>query len=263
MFDLPEHLISGVALLLGLAGGVHCAAMCGGIASALGQASGGASRGETLRRALLYNAGRIASYSVAGAGVGALGLGFAEWGGEGSGAILRAALGVVIALTGLVLIGFTRATAPLEALGARAWRRLSPLTAKLSPAKGGVRLIAIGALWGWLPCGLVYTALTASLATATPIEGAAFMFAFGLGTLPSMLAAGALAGRVAAWFRRAELRQALGVLVVSYGLWTVAGAMGFGHGGHDHAATTQAGHTTHEDHSMHEGHSMSGSDLRD
>ena len=233
-----------VGFLLGLGGSLHCATMCGGIASTLGQASSGGDdeRGSVLRRALLYNAGRIASYAIAGALVGGIGLGFTEWGGAGGGLALRIALGVAIALTGLMLAGFSRVNAPLEALGARVWRRMAPLTKHLAPARGGVRLFAVGALWGWLPCGLVYTALAASLASGSPLRGAAFMLAFGVGTLPSLLAAGAFAGRLAARLRQGELRRAMGVLVLSYGLWTVAGALGMGAGEHPHAPTAQAAH---------------------
>lgn len=226
-----------VGFLLGLGGSLHCATMCGGIASTLGQASRGGSgpRGSNLGRALLYNAGRIASYTLAGALVGSVGLGFTTWGGAGGGVALRIALGIAIALTGLTLAGFTRVSAPLEALGARLWRRVAPLTKRLGPSRGGIRLVAVGALWGWIPCGLVYTALAASLATGSPLRGAAFMLAFGVGTLPSLLAAGAFAGRVAGWLRQGELRRAMGVLVLSYGIWTVAGALGMGPGEHHHA----------------------------
>lgn len=248
MSEALHVFMPAVAFLLGLGGGIHCGAMCGGIAGALGQSStaAGASRGRTLGDALLYNTGRISSYAVAGALAGTLGFGIGTLAGDGGGAALRLVLGVGIALTGLVLLGLGRATAPLEALGARFWRRLSPLTARLSSPsrRSGVRLFAVGALWGWLPCGLVYTALTASLATGTPAAGAAFMFAFGLGTLPSMLAATAFAGRVASWLRQAELRRALGVLVLSYGLWTAAGAVWPMHGDH-HGSHDAVGHEAH------------------
>jgi sulfite exporter TauE/SafE len=244
MSDASAHWITGVAFLLGLGGGVHCVAMCGGIAGALGQAPVGtrAPQSSAFQRTLLLSVGRIASYTLAGALVGALGLELTSWGGEKVGTIMRALLGAVIALTGLVLVGFTRLTAPLERLGARVWSHLSRLAPRVSNSQGRWRFLALGALWGWLPCGLVYAALTASLATSAPLEGAAFMFTFGLGTLPSMLAAGTLAGRIERWLRQGELRRAMGVLVVCYGLWTVAGAVGLEHPPHDLAAKGNAGH---------------------
>jgi sulfite exporter TauE/SafE len=228
----PQAWLGVVALLLGLGGGTHCALMCGGIAGALARAEG--ARDRPLRSSLLYSVGRITSYSVAGALAGALGHAASIQLGAGNGSALRVALGILMIVVGIAMAGSSTVAPRLEALGRPVWRRLSPLVAKLGPADRAWKLVAMGSLWGWLPCGLVYTALAASLATASVGQGALFMLCFGAGTLPWLLTAGALAGRLHRWLDAAGLRRAMALLVVCYGLWTLLGALGMASGGHSH-----------------------------
>jgi sulfite exporter TauE/SafE len=188
------------AFLAGLAGGAHCAAMCGPLVGIACRARDGVSGGEWLRHALAYNAGRIASYAIAGAVTGAVGAGGLALRGEPlTQQLVLAAMSVSL----IVLAAYVAGAAPLmraiEAAGAVAWRRIGPVSRRFLPASTPARAFGLGLVFGWLPCGMVYVALIAALATAHPLHGALVMAAFGLGTLPNLLA-------ISAWFRYAATR---------------------------------------------------------
>ena len=204
--------------LVGLLGGGHCIGMCGGIVGAL--SLGSASR---LSLQLAYNAGRITSYGMAGALAGALSGGL-----EATAAALSAQwpvrLGLALAanlkliLLGVNLMGATRSLAWVERLGLRLWRCVQPMTRRLLPARTLGQGFSLGLLWGWLPCGLVYSALISALATGSLWLGAATMLSFGLGTLPGLLLAGVLATRLNDYVSRPVVRIVSGLLVLSMGL---------------------------------------------
>jgi len=201
--------------LIGLLGGTHCVGMCGGIVGAL---SMGAGKRPSLH--LAYNLGRIISYALAGAIVGTLG---------GASLALSDQLPVRIILfilanlmliaLGLYLVGITRALALSERLGQKLWRRLQPLTNRFLPARTAAQAFPLGLLWGWLPCGLVYSALVTALTSGSAGRGAGVMLAFGLGTLPNLLLAGLLAVRLRDYAARPVVRITAGLLVLGYGLW--------------------------------------------
>lgn len=205
--------------LVGLLGGTHCVGMCGGIVGAL-------SMGAPGRWSLLfaYNAGRILSYSAAGAIAGALGA--ASLGLEGQvpvrlGLYLLANL-MLIAL-GLYLLGITRALAFTEKAGQSLWRLIQPLTRRFLPASNVLQAFPLGVLWGWLPCGLVYSALATSLAAGSAGRGALTMLAFGLGTLPNLLLAGIVLARLNEFVRRSAVRLISGLLVLGFGVYGMLG----------------------------------------
>jgi sulfite exporter TauE/SafE len=236
-----ESWVGAAAFLLGLAGGTHCALMCGGIAATLSRAE--AARSRPFTSALLSSSGRIASYGIAGGLVGSVGLAAATLVGAASGSALRLALGGLMIVTGIVMVGGSALTARVEALGRPLWRRISPLIGRLGPPDRLWKLVALGAVWGWLPCGLVYAALAAALATGSFLGGAVFMICFGLGTLPWLVGAGVLAGRLHRWLAAVELRRGLALLIICYGLWTIVGALGMGHGAE--AGAAPSGHVHH------------------
>ncbi|MEF8793173.1 sulfite exporter TauE/SafE family protein [Thiohalorhabdus sp.] len=187
-----------VALVIGLASWRHCLGMCGGIIGALSM--GLASEVRARRAALVtyviaYNSGRIASYSVIGALAGAAGSGVAGLLAPVEGPILLRVMvtGLVIAV-GLYLAGWFPSLAVVERLGQPLWQRLEPLGRSLFPVRSPRRALAFGAVWGWLPCGMVYSALLLAVGTGGPAKGAAFMALFGLGTLPAVAGARAFAG---------------------------------------------------------------------
>jgi sulfite exporter TauE/SafE len=230
------------ALIGGLVGSVHCLGMCGGIAGALGMAGGGRAS-----MAVSYSAGRIASYSAAGAIAGAIGAGLA--GAAGLGPWLRLLMGLVLLLLGLQVALNLKLLAPLEAAGAGLWKRLAPLARRFVPPRHAGQALALGALWGWLPCGLVYGMLAAAAGAGSAAQGALFMAVFGLGTAPAMIGVTWASGRSGS-FLNARRRRLLGWLLVIFGAWTMATPLmklsGSGdHGGHM-PATGQQEHRHHD-----------------
>ena len=205
--------------LVGLLGGTHCVGMCGGIVGALSM--GAPARWPML---LSYNAGRILSYSAAGAIAGALGA--ASLGLEGqvpARLILYFFANLMLVALGFYLLGVTRALAFTERVGQNLWRVLQPLTKRFLPARTMSQAFPLGLLWGWLPCGLVYSALASSLSAGSAGRGALMMLAFGLGTLPNLLLAGIVLARLNEFVRRPAVRMFSGLLVLGFGLYGFLG----------------------------------------
>lgn len=205
--------------LVGLLGGTHCVGMCGGIVGAL-------SMGAPARWSMLlsYNAGRIISYSAAGAIAGALGA--ASLGLEGqvpARLILYFLANLMLVALGFYLLGVARALAFTERVGQNLWRVLQPLTKRFLPARTMSQAFPLGLLWGWLPCGLVYSALASSLSAGSAGRGALMMLAFGLGTLPNLLLAGIVLARLNEFVRRPAVRMFSGLLVLGFGLYGFLG----------------------------------------
>lgn len=210
-----------VAFNLGLASQVHCVGMCGGIVAALNVATTPRGGVTPLRFALAYNTGRILSYALAGALLGALGSSaLLVFDREAGYRVLRYAAGAILVLNGLALAGWLPRGALFESLGLRAWRHLQKLGRGLLPVSTAPRALAFGMVWGWMPCALVYSTLMLALASASPLRAAAIMTAFGAGTLPALLASFWLGHRAAALFRGRLLRMLAAVLLIAGGLVT-------------------------------------------
>lgn len=209
--------------LIGLLGGTHCVGMCGGIVGAL---STGLPAGRPAWRLhLAYNLGRMISYTAAGALLGALG---------GLGMVLNNVLPVQMALyvvanvmlvaLGLYLTGVTAPLAPLERAGHRLWSRIQPLTRRFLPARSPAQALPLGLLWGFLPCGLVYSILATALVSGSAGRGAGLLLAFGLGTLPNLMLAGVLLARLRDLTRHKWVRVTSGVLVLGFGVFGLVNA---------------------------------------
>lgn len=203
--------------------------MCGGIVGAL--SVGGPAGRPSLSLHLAYNAGRLTSYALAGAIVGLLsGSGFLllqeQWGAR---LVLFVLANLMLLAMGLYLMGINRFLAPLESLGQRLWQRIQPLTKRWLPARTPAQAFPLGLLWGWLPCGLVYSALATALTTGSPARGALVMLAFGLGTLPNLLLAGLLAARLRQFMQQTLIRRIAGSLIIGFGLYGLWGALQLGH----------------------------------
>jgi sulfite exporter TauE/SafE len=213
-----DALMLGGALLSGLLGGAHCAAMCGGIATGF---SVGARGWWT---ALQPNLGRIAGYVLAGSIVGGFGhglLGVARM--PALGIAMRAAAGLVLVVAGLRLLDRKgRLPRFFGGPGNRLWNALRPLQRRLLPADSAGKRLALGMLWGWMPCGLSTTLLAAAWLQASALHGAATMAAFGLGTLPVMVPLTWAGTRLGQRLQRGPLRTGAGVLVIGAGLLTLA-----------------------------------------
>jgi sulfite exporter TauE/SafE len=222
----------GAALVVGLAGGVHCAAMCGGIVAALnlrdrpqpvrlfggGVAAAGAVGGGNLTMQIAYSAGRVSTYAGAGALAGGLGsLGVLMEGVLPLQLMLLVAANALVIFMGLHLAGLGASILALERAGGRLWRLLQRGGATLRPAEGPGGAFATGLVWGWIPCGLVYSVLATALVSGSAARGALVMAAFGLGTVPNLLAAGLVAGRMRDFVRRPRVRLAAGLAVAAVG----------------------------------------------
>ena len=225
------------AFLVGLLGSVHCAGMCGGIVGALALAPPrpgatlialrAAAVAPALPRTLAYNLGRIASYGAAGALAGGIAGGALRLGALPAlqaGAYVLANL-LLVAL-GLYLMDAWRGIARIEAGGQALWRRVAPLLRRVGPPDTAGRLFLAGALWGWLPCAMVYSVLVTAMLSGSAAGGAALMLAFGLGTLPMMMALGLAGARLRAALRLRAVRTACGVLVLGFGVLGLARAAG-------------------------------------
>ncbi|WP_105168087.1 sulfite exporter TauE/SafE family protein [Pseudoalteromonas sp. T1lg23B] len=204
------------AFIMGLVGSGHCLVMCGGIASSLQLAS---STLNTWRVSLLYNAGRIASYMFAGALVATLGGAFAKQNTTFA-LSLKMLSGVFMLLVGIYVMRLASTLQWLEA-GAKTviWQHLVKLNKFLLPVTSYSRVFAYGMLWGWLPCGLVYSALTWTLQADSASYGALIMLSFALGTLPAMLAVGHSAQKLSRFLNHTLIRVALGSIFIWYGIY--------------------------------------------
>ncbi|MGF1548299.1 MAG: sulfite exporter TauE/SafE family protein [Thiotrichales bacterium] len=220
------------AFVVGLLGGVHCFGMCGGIVGALSFGAGASpdtaiSRLRFAAIQLAYNLGRILTYTLIGALAGWLGRAALDLVrlSETQNRLLLVA-GVFMVILGLYLGGWWMGLLRVERLGGRLWRYIEPLGRRLIPVRSPGAAFGLGLVWGWLPCGLVYSVLIWSLAAGSAQNGAGLMLAFGLGTLPNLLLMGALAGWLTRFVRHPAVRQAAGALVITLGCYQIALATG-------------------------------------
>ncbi len=173
------------ALLIGLAGGVHCVGMCGGIASSLlFSAKPNVGRYRLLSA---YNFGRIFSYTAAGALAGFSGSVLTS-NHMLSSNILMLLSSLILLLLGLYIGGLTQTLTWLERLGGHFFGLIKPYSTRFLPLDNALKAIPYGIIWGWLPCGLVYSALAWAMTSGSTLNGALVMFCFGIGTLPALFA---------------------------------------------------------------------------
>ncbi|MCM8595061.1 sulfite exporter TauE/SafE family protein [Accumulibacter sp.] len=209
-------------LLVGFLGGVHCIGMCGGIVGAL---SMGAPASIAIH--LAYSAGRLLSYACAGALAGGLGEASMAMAGQWPvRTLLYLAANLMLIALGLHLMGRSQAIVLIERAGARLWHHLQPLTRRYLPARSLSQAFRLGVLWGWLPCGLVYSALATALTSGSAWHGAGLMLAFGVGTLPNLLLAGLLATRLQARLSDPVVRLGCGLVILGFGVWGLIGVVG-------------------------------------
>lgn len=223
---MTATLTLSAALLLGLAASGHCVVMCGGISAALGIASAKGENGRP-RAALLvhYQLGRIAAYVLAGLAVGGMLGGIVGLLDDHAVRLgLRTLSALALLLGALVAFGSLRDAS--FGLGARLWKRVAPFGRKLIPVTNARRALAFGMVWGFMPCGFVYTVLVIAALQFDALGAAATMAAFGVGTMPAMLATAFGASRAGGWSRwitRDSGRRVAGGILVAGAALTLAG----------------------------------------
>ncbi len=235
------------AFIAGLLGSAHCFGMCGGIAAAIGTGSieQGASKWQALRKALLFNAGRIFSYAVLGAIVGTIvgSVGqiveLKQWS-----ILLRLLTAILIFLIGLQYLTGRSYLGWLERGGGKLWRAITRLMSK-APGKNTTenslwKSLRTGMLWGWLPCGLVYTILLTAAASGSTVSGAMIMFAFGLGTLPALTSLTVAGPLISQLKSSLQARRVIGIAMMIFAVWIAAWAlmhanMSMSGAGHQHS----------------------------
>ncbi|MCK5724910.1 MAG: sulfite exporter TauE/SafE family protein [Gammaproteobacteria bacterium] len=211
------------AFFVGLFSTVHCLGMCGGIIGALTFSLPEhirSNRWRLIPYVSAYNIGRITSYSLAGALAGGLGgniIGLLPTYGH---LILQLTASILMIGIGLYLAGWFPTFVRIEHIGKPIWKKLEPISQKLIPVKSPGHAYLFGLVWGWLPCGLVYTALIWSATASSAKDGALLMLAFGAGTLPAVMIAGILTGWFTRLIRTSYIRPIIGLIIIIMALIT-------------------------------------------
>jgi len=234
------------ALTAGLVGSSHCVAMCGGIAAALGVSArqSGTTTAKSSVYVLLFSLGRVTGYTLIGALAGLAGQGVAASIDIGFWALItRMATGLLLIAIGLQVAFHLRLLAAVERSGSWLWVRLAPLARRFLPPRRVDHAFALGFLWGWLPCGLVYSMVLMAMLVGDWRLSALLMAAFGIGTMPAMAAMGLASSRLKPPARDATLKRLAGLALIIFGIWTAAQpiASALQGGQHQHSGHTMPG----------------------
>jgi sulfite exporter TauE/SafE len=215
------------AFLLGFLGSSHCVVMCGGFLQALQLGMATETKPQQFARQLSLSLGRLTTYSLFGAIAGALGYMALSW----QAALLpwlRLLSGLILVVMALYISRIWVGLQWLERKGTWLWQQVQPLSRRLLPINSNRKAYGYGMIWGFLPCGLVYTSLSWSVASASPWLGASWMLAFGIGTLPAVLAMGTLATQIQQWRQLPQIRIITACLLAGFGLYTIYLALSAG-----------------------------------
>lgn len=230
------------AFLVGLFGSVHCIGMCGGIVGSLTMGLSETVRQSWVRLVpylLMYNLGRIVSYMLVGFLAGFLGQQLAHLLPlDNPRMVAMWVSSIFMIILGLYIGGWWRILTVLEKAGSQLWRYIEPWGRRFLPVKTPIHALGLGIIWGWLPCGLVYSVVAFAVTTGDAWQGGVLMLAFGMGTLPMMLALGATANWLVRITRHSVVQQIIGALIIVFGLFIVFGPhhkMAHSHGGHEHS----------------------------
>jgi sulfite exporter TauE/SafE len=228
------------AFLIGLLGSTHCIGMCGGIVGALTLGLPDTTRQSPLRLMpylLVYNSGRLLSYTAAGLIIGLLTESAGNLFQIGRFPIGGIVGGLFMVALGIYIAGWMQTMAPLERLGGRLWKRIEPYGRRMMPVRNLSHAFSLGVLWGWLPCGLVYSTLAWSATSGSAAQSGLLMLSFGLGTLPMLLVMGSLAEQLQRFTKNRLVRNVAGILLIAFGAMMLTKALT---GGHQH-------HSGHQD----------------
>lgn len=246
---MPELGLLASAFIMGLVGSGHCFGMCGGIGSALGMLNQEAG-GQTLLRLVGFNVGRISSYALAGLVLGTLSFSVGAIAPEAKLA-LRIFAGVMLIMMAAYVGRWWMGLTKLEQIGAKLWNIVNPVARQMLPIDTFPKAIAVGLLWGWLPCGLVYSALAWSAGAMDPAWSALLMLCFGLGTVPMMFGASFFAQGISTFLNKAWVRHCLALFLLVFAFWGIFNAIQHsqqGHAGHGQMQKPAAEQMEHRHH---------------
>ncbi len=215
------------ALLMGLIGSTHCVGMCGGIISTLSTNFNQKSAQQPLVIQLFYNIGRITTYGLLGLLVGFFSSRLIQLLPDPHTFSMKIS-GLFFILLGLYISQLLNSFKYLETAGQKIWQKIEPFGRKYLPAQTAWSALKLGLVWGWLPCGLVYSALALALTQLNPLDSALTMLVFGLGTLPTLLLIGHFAQNLKSLLQNQKLRFSLGLILVIYGCIQIIGYSVFG-----------------------------------
>lgn len=211
------------AILLGLASSLHCVGMCGGIVALFASSMANAQT-TLLQRSMLhlwFSLGRVFTYSLLGLAVGyfsyfLLNRFMPQWA-----PVLRIMTGIIIILFGLHLSGYFLPLNRLESLGKPLWRVLSPKLKQFLPINRWYKAASAGFIWGFLPCGMVYSTLLIAMTANSALDATLIMLGFGLGTIPMLLLSGLAVQHLQKIVRHRVVKVGLSAIVMSYGGWII------------------------------------------
>jgi len=212
---------------MGVFSAPHCAGMCGGIVGAMAMrtAQHGRGLGAMWGATLSYNLGRITTYAILGGLFGAIGMSLQHVV-PIIGELLRIVAALLMICMGLYIGGWWMGLRHLESFGFRLWQPVQKYGVVRAAMPAPLEGYLSGIFWGCLPCGLVYTLLTFAMTTADLVQGGLIMISFGLGTIPTLFLVGAFASKLISVVRRKAVRSAMASMVILFGIWTLAGAIG-------------------------------------
>ena len=228
------------AFMIGLLGSTHCIGMCGGIVGALTMGLPKSTRQSVLKLLpylLTYNVGRLLSYSLAGLIIGLLSSTMSDFFQIGRFPVGGIVGGLFMVALGIYIGGWLQTMTWLERLGGYFWRQIEPVGRRFMPVNSPLHALGLGFIWGWLPCGLVYSTLALAATSANAVNSAMLMLAFGVGTLPVLLVMGSFADKLQSFTRNKWTRYIAGILLIAFGAMILTKALSGGHmgGGHNHS----------------------------
>jgi len=197
---------------------MHCIGMCGSIIGTLTLSLSPDIRNNKARLlpfVFNYNLGRVTSYTMAGGLAGIVGVLMTMPFGELHGhRILQLLSALIMMSAGLYIAGWFPRFAYIEKIGTRFWKKIEPFGRKLIPVKTYTQAYLFGMVWGWLPCGLVYTALAVAATAGDVSKSALTMLAFGFGTLPAVMGVGIMTSVLTRLSRTQRFKQIIGLFMI-------------------------------------------------
>lgn len=245
---MMTELTMAAAFMIGLLGSTHCVGMCGGIVGALTLGLPETTRQSPFKLLpclFAYNSGRLISYALAGLIVGLLSSSAANLFQIGPFPVGGIVGGLFMIALGIYIAGWLQTMALLENLGSHIWRRIEPFGRRFMPVKSPAHALGLGLIWGWLPCGLVYSTLAWAATAGDALTSAILMLAFGAGTLPMLLLMGGFAEKLQYFTRHKWTRNIAGILLIVFGVLVLSKALT---GGHRHGMQHDSEH--HQQHIM-------------